>query len=326
MTCPTRRSSRSPATRRSSSPRTSSPTGIRRALAERERARGRRARARAGLHAGRRRRAPPSGSTSRRSADERRPRSSSSARARARARDARPRARAAGRRARRRREHAGLGAVRRSPPDGARARERAAAPARRERQPRHRGDERRVGALLEPGRRPGAGRGRRAHRLRRRHASAAGSPGRARVWPDGTLAADAPELPDGQRHDRPPDAAAAALPAARAPARRTTSSTRTSTSRVEADWLLGAFLLMRRADARRARRLGRGLPALRRGHRPLLPRDARRLGALVRPGGARDARLGAGDRPALPLTPHALARARAWRRFVRKHPETLARL
>ena len=40
-------------------------------------------------------------------------------------------------------------------------------------------------------------------------------------------------------------------------------------------------------DARGDRRLGRRLPALRRGHRPLLPGDAGRLGAVVRPGGRR---------------------------------------
>ena len=78
-------------------------------------------------------------------------------------------------------------------------------------------------------------------------------------------------------------------------------------------------------DARRARRLGRGLPALRRGHRPLLPRHARRLGALVRARRARDARLGAGRRSPF-LSRHTLWHARGMARFVVRHPETLSRL
>ena len=92
---------------------------------------------------------------------------------------------------------------------------------------------------------------------------------------------------------------------------------------VEADWLLGAFLLMRRAMLE-ARRLGRQVPPLRRGHRPLLQGDARRLG-----GGTcrapRHARLGADNRPPVPLPPDPLARPQR-RGFVREHPETLARL
>ena len=102
----------------------------------------------------------------------------------------------------------------------------------------------------------------------------------------------------------------------------TTSSTRTSRAR---RGRLAARRLPAPAprDARRARRLGRGLPALRRGHRPLLPRDAGGLGALVRPAAvsARWARspTGASSR----VTPFWHARGMA--RFVRKHPETLAR-
>ena len=63
-------------------------------------------------------------------------------------------------------------------------------------------------------------------------------------------------------------------------------------------------------DARRARRLRRGLPAVRRGHRPLLPRGEGGLGALVRPGGGRPPRVEARDGPALLHAPDALALAR----------------
>ena len=62
------------------------------------------------------------------------------------------------------------------------------------------------------------------------------------------------------------------------------------------------------ADARAARRLGRRLPALRRGHRRRLPRRAGRLGAVARPRRGRSARLRSRDRQALPLPAHALAR------------------
>ena len=44
------------------------------------------------------------------------------------------------------------------------------------------------------------------------------------------------------------------------------------TEPVQADWMLGGFLMLRRRDARRARRLRREVPPLRRGHRPRLPR------------------------------------------------------
>src|SRR5262249_5057287 len=63
-------------------------------------------------------------------------------------------------------------------------------------------------------------------------------------------------------------------------------------------------------DARGHRRLGRRLPPLLRRHRPLLPGLAGRLGALVRARRARDACVRGRHRRALPLAPHALARAR----------------
>ena len=99
------------------------------------------------------------------------------------------------------------------------------------------------------------------------------------------------------------------LPAARAPARRTTTSTRTSTEPVEADWLLGAFLLLRRAMLDE-------LGGWDEGYRHYvedidLCYRAMRAGweRWYVPAARRDARLGAGDRPAVPLAAHALARA-----------------
>src|SRR6185503_11741895 len=63
-------------------------------------------------------------------------------------------------------------------------------------------------------------------------------------------------------------------------------------------------------DARRARRLRSRLPDVRRGHRPLLPRGAGRLGAVVRPRRRRRPRLRPRDRPPLPRPADALALAR----------------
>src|SRR6185503_20665075 len=111
-----------------------------------------------------------------------------------------------------------------------------------------------------------------------------------------------------ERHARPADAAPADPPAARAP---DCALPPRRGRRLARRGRLAARVLPAPTprDARRARRVRRGLSALRRGHRPLLPRDARGLGALVRPRGARDARLGAGDRQAVPLTELPLARA-----------------
>ena len=98
------------------------------------------------------------------------------------------------------------------------------------------------------------------------------------------------------------------------------------TEPVEADWLLGAFLLMRRAMLDELGGWDEGYRHYVEDIDLCLPRDAGGLGALVRAGGTRDARLGAGDRPAVPVAAHALARAAGMARFVRKHPETLAAL
>src|SRR5205085_4629008 len=63
-------------------------------------------------------------------------------------------------------------------------------------------------------------------------------------------------------------------------------------------------------DARRARRLRRGLLPLRRGDRPLLPRREGGLGTLVRAVGDRRARAPGGDRPEVLHAEDALALAR----------------
>src|SRR5262249_29877019 len=60
-------------------------------------------------------------------------------------------------------------------------------------------------------------------------------------------------------------------------------------------------------DARRDRWVGRGLPALLRGHRPLLSGSQGGLGTLVRPGCPRHARVRGGDRRAVPVASHVVA-------------------
>src|SRR5207248_722892 len=93
--------------------------------------------------------------------------------------------------------------------------------------------------------------------------------------------------PDRPRHHRPPHAAAPRAEAARAPAPPLPA-------RRAPDRPGPLGLAARRfpppppRDARGARRLRRGLPTLRRGDRPRLPRPRGRLGALVRPAGSRD--------------------------------------
>ena len=122
-----------------------------------------------------------------------------------------------------------------------------AARLRRERQPR---SPRRRGEFVadrEPGRRPRAGRGRAcSSRFIEAHPRA-GVAGPQMLYSDGTLAGVAAQLPDGRRDARPAHAAAAALPAARAGSGATTCSTSRPTSPLQADTMLGAFLLLRRA-------------------------------------------------------------------------------
>ncbi len=202
------------------------------------------------------------------------------ARACRRGRPARACAARPGRRARRRRQPPGLGA-RRAAGRGARRRERAAAAPRRERQPRHRATTGELVVNATPDTLPHAGAvaalaqvladelPRRDRRpcagVARRHAAALPAP-----------------VPDRRRHDRPQDAAAQRARGVRParPLRPRRSSDRARALRLDAR---RRFLLQRRDDARRARRLGCGLPSLRRGHRRAVPGDARGVGALVRP-------------------------------------------
>ena len=116
--------------------------------------------------------------------------------------------------------------------------------------------------------------GRRVAELRelRRRAPALRDRRPAAPLPRRPLAALAPELPDGPRHARPPHAAPP-----RAATRRSGSATTTCSTSSPTEPAL-VRLVARRVpappprDARRARRLRRGLPPLRRGHRPRLPR------------------------------------------------------
>ena len=228
------------------------------------------------------------------------------ARPRARARDAAARARAAGRRARRRREPARLGAWRASRAARACSRTSARVASRRTSTSASR---RRAasGCCREPGRGARARRGRGARRRSRTTRARCGIAGPRIAVARRHVATDAAALPDGARHARPPDAAAAALPAARAPARALPASTRTSDEPVEADWLLGAFLLMRRAMLDE-------LGGWDEGFRHYVE-DIDLCYRAMRAGwerwyvpAARSSRTtGRGDRPALPLAAHALA-------------------
>src|SRR4051794_35173020 len=250
---------------------------------------------------GRRPRAGRSRSTARRSAREGL-RCRRLARARAGARAASAGARSAGGRAARHPEPARAAAAGR-----AHARESAPALVRREREPRRRSDARRARPAREPGHAAGAGRGRRAALVRRVTAALRRRGPTAHVA-GRPLAAVAAALPDRRRDVRAEDAVAAAVPAAPAPARALPA-------RRAAAGAGRGRLAARRVPApaaraaRRDRRLRRGLPHVRRGHRPLLSRRAGRVGAVVRAGGARAARLRRGHRPSLRDAAHALALA-----------------
>ena len=213
--------------------------------------------------------------------------------------------------------------VGRAPGRRAGDREPAPAAARGERQPRRRGDERRARPLLQPRRGPRGGRGRDPRSRSWTTRPRCGIAGPQMRWPDGTWQPSRRRFPTVRGHDRAADAAAQALPTRTSASATTTCSTSGPTEPVQADWLLGGLPAPAPRDARGARRLGRGLPALRRGHRPLLPRDARRAGSAgTCPAAVVTPRLRRGDRPALPLAAHALA-LRGMARFVRKHPERL---
>ena len=126
-----------------------------------------------------------------------------------------------------------------------RSREPAPALARGERQPRHRRDERRVRAQRQPGRDRRAGCRGDARRLRRR-ASALRDRGTADALARRQLAAVPPAVPDRSWDDRASDAAPPACALRTRRSASTTPSTSAPTEPVEADWMLGAFLLMRR--------------------------------------------------------------------------------
>ena len=248
---------------------------VRRALAERDARVRRRPRARARSSPGRRRRAARAAVYREVLAREASPRSSSRTATRASSSVA-ARARAAGRRARRGRERARQrrGRARR----GARPRQRAPARLRREPQPRRRRDvgrARRASRTPTPCPSPARSRRSRAFMAAHPRCGVAGprwSTPTARCSRRGAASRRSPARSSAARRCggfATVPHAARALPPRRA----------TRTEPVQADWMLGGFLLLRRDDARRARRLRRGLPPLRRGHRPLLPRARRPAGS-----------------------------------------------
>jgi N-acetylglucosaminyl-diphospho-decaprenol L-rhamnosyltransferase len=79
---------------------------------------------------------------------------------------------------------------------------------------------------------------------------------------------------------------------------------------VQCDWMLGGFLLLRRTMLDELGGFDEGVPALRRGHRPPVPRDEGGLGALVRARRGRPPRAPGRDQHELADAPHALARGR----------------
>ena len=167
-------------------------------------------------------------------------------------------------------------------------RERAAGLVRREREPRRRADLRRARRDLESGRLPEPGAVAELARFAAEHPRA-GLVGPLVLWPDGTWQPSLRRFPTvlGTIWRRTP------LRLLRDPYSHQVAHYGTRPDEpVQGDWLLGgACLLHAPLDARRARRLGRRLPPLRRGHRPRLPRRGGRLGALARPGGSRPPRL-----------------------------------
>ena len=200
-------------------------------------------------------------------------------------------------------------------------RERNAARLCRQPEPRHRGDDRRARPGQQPGRRPRARRRRRRSPRSWTGTPAAGSPARVSSTPTARGS-----RPGGafrrRRHARPSDAAPPRLPAARAPARALRprrAADGAGRGRLDARRLAAPSPL----DARRARRLRRRLPDVRRGDRPLLPRCEGGLGALVRPAGGRPPPLGRAHRPDASWTRRTLWHWRSILRFVRKHPERL---
>src|SRR3954451_9056778 len=122
------------------------------------------------------------------------------------------------------------------------------------------------------------------------------------------LAALASKLSDRPRDARPPDASAAPAPSRATPA-RPLPARRAADGARRVGLVPGNLPAAAPPDARGARRPRRGLPPLRRGHRPRLPSAPLRLGALVRARGGRHPPPPGPDRPALPHQAHDLALA-----------------
>src|SRR5205823_9645714 len=102
----------------------------------------------------------------------------------------------------------------------------------------------------------------------------------AAALPRRALAALPAPLPDGARDAPPPGPTPVRRPPVRAPARPLPAgrtARRAGPRRLDA----GRVPLAPARDARRARRLRRAVPSLRRGHRALLPGREGGLGALV---------------------------------------------
>ena len=177
---------------------------------------------------------------------------------------------------------------------------------RGEREPRRRGDLRRVRLVSNPDAVPGAGRRRSARRA---------SPTRTRAPASSARSCSGRTAPGSRRSaaSRPCWARSGAerrfgccvvptppgVPLRHAPG-RAGAGRLAARRRLPADAPL---------DAGGDRRLGRRLSPLRRGHRRRLPRRAGRLGALARPGSDRPPRVRRGDRQTVPQPAHALASA-----------------
>ena len=176
---------------------------------------------------------------------------------------------------------------------------------------------------VEPRRDRGAGRGRRARRVRRR-ASALRNRRTADALARRDLAAVAPAVPDRRgtivrrtplRRLRPPYETQ----------REHYALDERPTEPVQADWMLGAFLLMRRTMLDEIGGWDAGLSPLLRGHRPLLPRGAGGWERWYVPDAVVTHAYAAVIDQRF-LSRHTLWHARGMARFVRKHPERLLAL
>src|SRR5205085_3630348 len=151
-------------------------------------------------------------------------------------------------------------------------------------------------------------RGRDPARLHGRTAALRGC-GPADALPRRLVAAVAAELPDRRRDARPPDAGPLALPPA-ALAAQALPPRRAARGAGPNGHDARRLPAPAPRDAGRARRLRSRLPHVLRGHRPELQGRKGRVGAVVRAGRGRAARVRGRDRPALPDEAHALACAR----------------